>query len=70
MGRYWQLGRAGWQRSASYRAVTLAGVFTNTVFGFLRAAVLIATLEVAGTIGGYDRRRASPTRGSRRASSW
>jgi ABC-2 type transport system permease protein len=55
MGRYWQLVRAGWQRSASYRAATFAGVFTNTVFGFLRAAVLIATLEVAGSIGGYDR---------------
>jgi len=55
MGRYWQLARAGWQRSAAYRAATFAGVFTNTVFGFLRAAVLIATLEVAGRVGGYDR---------------
>jgi ABC-2 type transport system permease protein len=55
MGRYWQLLRAGWRRSAAYRAATFAGVFTNTVFGFLRAAVLIATLEVAGKIGGYDR---------------
>jgi ABC-2 type transport system permease protein len=55
MGRYWQLARAGWHRGATYRAATFAGVFTNTVFGFLRAAVLIATLEVAGRIGGYDR---------------
>jgi ABC-2 type transport system permease protein len=47
--------RAGWQRSAQYRAATFAGAFTNTVFGFLRAAVLIATLDVAGHIGGYDR---------------
>ena len=55
MGRYWQLVRAGWQRSAAYRAATFAGGFTNTIFGFLRAAVLIATLKVAGHIGGYDR---------------
>jgi ABC-2 type transport system permease protein len=55
MGRYWQLARAGWHRSAAYRAATFAGAFTNTVFGFLRAAVLVATLDVAGHIGGYDR---------------
>ena len=55
MSRYWQLVRAGWKRSASYRTATFAGAFTNTVFGFLRAAVLVATLEVAGTIAGYDR---------------
>jgi len=55
MGRYWQLVRAGWKRSASYPTATFAGAFTNTVFGFLRAAVLVATLDVAGTIGGYDR---------------
>jgi ABC-2 type transport system permease protein len=53
--RYGQLVRAGWQRSAAYRTATFAGVFTNTVFGFLRAAVLVATLDVAGHIGGYDR---------------
>jgi ABC-2 type transport system permease protein len=55
MGRYWQLVRAGWHRCAAYRAATFAGAFTNVVFGFLRAAVLIATLKVAGNIGGYDR---------------
>ena len=55
MGRYWQLARAGWNRNATYRAATFAGAFTNIVFGFLRAAVLIATLKVAGDIGGYNR---------------
>jgi viologen exporter family transport system permease protein len=52
---YLELARAGWRRYASYRAATLAGVFTNTVFGFLRAAVLIATLRTAGEIAGWDR---------------
>src|SRR5206468_869610 len=55
MQRYWQLARAGWRRNATYRAATFAGAFTNVVFGFLRAAVLVATLKVAGNIGGYDR---------------
>ena len=55
MARYWQLVRAGWRRNATYRTATFAGAFTNIIFGFLRAAVLIATLDVAGTIGDYDR---------------
>jgi ABC-2 type transport system permease protein len=52
---YVELARAGWRRYATYRAATLAGLFTNTVFGFLRAAVLIAALRTAGTIAGWDR---------------
>jgi ABC-2 type transport system permease protein len=52
---YVELARAGWRRHATYRIATLAGVFTNTVFGFLRAAVLIAALRTAGTIAGWDR---------------
>src|SRR5262249_39658002 len=49
---------AGARRMEAQRVLpdaTFAGEFTNTVDGFLRAAVLIATLEVAGTIGGYDK---------------
>ena len=53
--RYWALVRAGFRRYASYRAATVAGVFTNTVFGFIRAAILIAALEAGGNIAGYDR---------------
>jgi ABC-2 type transport system permease protein len=51
---YVELARAGWRRYATYRVATLAGLFTNTVFGFLRAAVLIAALRTAGTINGWD----------------
>jgi ABC-2 type transport system permease protein len=52
--RYLALMGAGWRRWSSYRAATFAGLFTNTAFGFLRAAVLLAALKVAGPIGGYD----------------
>ena len=62
--------RAGWHRNATYRAATFAGAFTNVVFGFLRAAVLIATLKVAGTSAVTTAPTRSPTRGSPRASSW
>jgi ABC-2 type transport system permease protein len=56
--RYWALVRAGFRRYASYRAATVAGVFTNTVFGFIRAAILLAAIEAGGEIGGYDRQAA------------
>nr|WP_243421040.1 ABC-2 family transporter protein [Micromonospora globispora] len=33
----------------------MAGVVTNTVFGFLRCYVFLAVTDAAGTAGGYDR---------------
>jgi ABC-2 type transport system permease protein len=51
---YVELARAGWRRYSTYRMATLAGVFTNTVFGFLRAAVLVAALRTVGSISGWD----------------
>jgi ABC-2 type transport system permease protein len=53
--RYWALVRTGFRRYATYRAATLAGLFVNTVFGFIRAAVLVAAIDAAGGIAGYDR---------------
>jgi ABC-2 type transport system permease protein len=51
---YPQLVRAGFQRYSSYRQAALAGLATNTVFGFLRASVLVAVLAQRGPVGGYD----------------
>ncbi|KWW97263.1 ABC transporter permease [Carbonactinospora thermoautotrophica] len=48
---------AGWRaarRYATYRAATVAGAFTNTVFGFIRAYILIALWQARPGIGGYD----------------
>jgi ABC-2 type transport system permease protein len=53
---YWQVARRGFRRFATYRAATFAGVFTNTVFGFLRAYVFVAVFAARGAIGGYDAR--------------
>jgi ABC-2 type transport system permease protein len=51
------LARAGFRRYATYRQATVAAVFTNTVFGFLRCSVLLAVVPAAATVAGYDRPR-------------
>jgi ABC-2 type transport system permease protein len=51
---YWEVARRGFRRYATYRGATFAGVFTNTVFGFIRAYVFIAMFAVAHRVGGYD----------------
>jgi len=54
---YVRLVRAGFDRHASYGAASLAGMFTNVVFGMLRVGVLLAVLGgsgSSGTVAGYD----------------
>lgn len=49
--------RVAWlscRRYATYRAATVAGAFTNTVFGFIRAYVLLAVWHARPHLGGYD----------------
>jgi ABC-2 type transport system permease protein len=55
---YWEVARRAYRRQSTYRVATLAGVFTNTVFGFILASVLIAVFRERGTIGGFDARDA------------
>jgi ABC-2 type transport system permease protein len=47
---------SGFRRYATYRQATVAGMFTNIVFGFLRCYVLLAVAEGAtgGVAAGYD----------------
>ncbi len=47
---------SGFRRHATYRQATLAGAFTNVVFGFLRCYVLLAVAAgaVTGRPAGYD----------------
>ncbi len=51
---YLHLVRAGFRRHSIYLAASLAGLFTNTVFGLLRVAVLLAVVEQTGRAAGYD----------------
>lgn len=54
----WEVGRRAFRRYSTYRSATFAGVFTNTVFGFIKAAVLIAVYRERTTVGGFDERDA------------
>lgn len=56
---FYALIAAGFRRYTTYRQATVAGAFTNTVFGFLRCYVLLGTAAgaTAGMAGGYDRRQ-------------
>jgi ABC-2 type transport system permease protein len=57
MGLTWQVARRSFRRWSTYRAATVAGVITNTVFGYLRAYVLVAVaIAGGGTVGGWDER--------------
>lgn len=55
MRLYWEVAWRGFRRFATYRAATLAGIFTNTVFGLMRAYVMIALFSARGDVAGYDR---------------
>jgi ABC-2 type transport system permease protein len=48
---------AGFRRYATYRQATVAGAFTNVVFGFLKTYVFLAVLAGSGaaTVAGYGR---------------
>lgn len=54
MRAYWEMAVGGYQRWATYPGATLAGVFTNTVFGLMRGWVLLAVLAARPHVGGYD----------------
>jgi ABC-2 type transport system permease protein len=54
MRLYVEVARTTARRMATYRGATVAGVFTNTVFGFLLAYVLLAVFRERTTIGAFD----------------
>lgn len=53
MRLYWEIMRRAFRRYSMYVGATIAGVFTNTIFGFIRAYVLIALFAVHPVLGGY-----------------
>ena len=52
----WEIAKRGWRRYAAYPWATAAGIFTNTVFGFIQAYILLAVYEHRSDVGGYDTR--------------
>jgi ABC-2 type transport system permease protein len=51
---YWQVARRSFRRFSTYRGATFAGVFTNTVFGFVKAYVLLAVYRTRAHVGSFD----------------
>lgn len=48
------LAGAEFRRYLTYRQATVAGAFTNTVFGFVRCYTLLSVAAVTGQMAGYD----------------
>ncbi|AKU18031.1 ABC transporter permease [Luteipulveratus mongoliensis] len=52
---YWRLLVAGFRQQSTYRLAALGGLIANATFGFLKVAVLFATVRAAGgQLNGYD----------------
>jgi ABC-2 type transport system permease protein len=49
----WEVATRAYRRQSTYRGATFAGVFTNTVFGFILAYVLLAVYQERSDIGGF-----------------
>ncbi|MGW6916822.1 ABC transporter permease [Kitasatospora sp. NPDC054939] len=54
LGLYAAVARGAFRRYATYRAATLAGSFTNTVFGCILASTFVALWQARPGLGGYD----------------
>jgi ABC-2 type transport system permease protein len=54
----WEIAKRGWRRYAAYPWATAAGIFTNTVFGFIQAYILLAVFRHRASVGNYDARDA------------
>ena len=54
MNLFWQLVKQSFRQHLTYRAATIAGLFTNFFFGLFRVAVLLALLGERPSIGGYE----------------
>jgi ABC-2 type transport system permease protein len=52
----WEIAKRGWRRYAAYPWATVAGIFTNTVFGFIQAYILLALYSHRSDVGGYSAR--------------
>ena len=51
---YWELARVGYLRQTAYWGATCAGVFTNTVWGFMISFVQLALFAAHTRVAGYD----------------
>jgi ABC-2 type transport system permease protein len=50
---YAAVAAKAFQRRLAYRTANLAGLFTNTIFGFLRTAVFVALFQTQSIVAGH-----------------
>ena len=50
---HWEVTKRSFRRYAAYRSATAAGVFTNTIFGFIKAYVLLAVYKQRSHVGDF-----------------
>lgn len=55
---YFAVAASSFRRYSTYRIATAAGVFTNTVFGFILAYTYVALWSERPGLGGYDQAQA------------
>ncbi|MFJ9694161.1 ABC transporter permease [Kitasatospora sp. NPDC101183] len=55
---YAAVARGAFRRYSTYRAATLAGTFTNTVFGVILASTFLALWQARPGLAGYDQSQA------------
>lgn len=56
MRMYWELGKRSFQQQFAYRAATIAGLFTNSVFGVMLTSVYLALYwdkPESASVGGF-----------------
>ncbi|MFJ1755280.1 ABC transporter permease [Kitasatospora sp. NPDC088134] len=58
MGVYLSVARGAFRRYSTYRAATVAGAVTNTVFGVILASTMLALWRARPGLGGYDAQQA------------
>ncbi|WP_371518718.1 ABC transporter permease [Kitasatospora sp. NBC_01300] len=58
LGLYAAVARGAFRRYSTYRAATVAGAFTNTVFGIILASSFLALWQARPDLGGYDQSQA------------
>ena len=58
MRLFWEVARRAFRRYSTYRAAAIGGTITSTVFGIIRASILLAVFRERGEIGGFDARDA------------
>jgi ABC-2 type transport system permease protein len=54
MRLFWEVTRRSFRRFSTYRAAAIGGTITSTVFGVIRASILLAVFRERGEIGGFD----------------